>query len=61
MFDGDKKEYKKIVKKYNDYLALYAVFNKGSTAGATPFEEFYWRFSYIIKYDDPGALWQSGY
>ncbi len=61
MFDGEKKEYKKIVKRYNDYLALYAMCNHGSTAGATPFEEFYWRFSYIIKYDDPAALWQSGY
>jgi hypothetical protein len=61
MFDGEKKEYKKIVKRYNDYISLYAMCNQGSTAGATPFEEFYWRFSYIIKYDDPAALWQSGY
>jgi len=61
MFGGEREEYNKIVKRYNDYCKLYALMNNGSTKGVTPFEEFYWRFAYIIKYDDPSALWQSGY
>ena len=50
-----------IIEKYNGYLELYALFNNGSTEGATPFAEFYWRFSYYIKYEDEFALSQSGY
>ena len=61
MFDVSNKELNKIKKKYIDYIELYKFCNNGSTDGITNFEEFYWRFSYLLKYDDPKALWQSGY
>ncbi len=44
-FDG-------ILKKYKEYIEIYKVFNNGSVEGATPFGEFYWRFSYYVKYQD---------
>lgn len=61
MFATSREAMTKIIKKYNGYLELYATFNNGSTEGATPFDEFYWRFSYTIKYEDEFALSQSGY
>ena len=61
MFQGDRKNFLKLVQRYNGYVELYALLNNGSKEGITPFEEFYWRFSYQVKYDDPAALWQSGY
>ena len=61
MFDGDRKEFENVLNKYNEYCALYAQFNNGSTEGVTPFERFYWQYTYVVKYQDPAALWQSGY
>jgi len=56
-----RKHFDGIKKKYDDYLKLYAHFNKGSIEGSCTFEEFYWRFSYHIRYQDELALTRSGY
>ena len=61
MFASQRQVLDGIIEKYNGYLELYAMFNDGSTEGATPFNEFYWRFSYKMKYEDEFALSQSGY
>lgn len=45
-----------ILKKYNDYLDLYRSFNNGSIVGATPFDQFYWDYTYYSKFSLP----QSG-
>lgn len=61
MFQTNRVQLDIYLKKYHDYLDLYASFNNGSTEGSATFEEFYWRLSYINKYDDEFALAQSGY
>jgi hypothetical protein len=61
VFEVSNKELNKIKQKYIDYIQLYKFCNGGSDEGVTDFEQFYWRMSHLIKYDDPKALWQSGY
>lgn len=53
MYDTNRENFEKLLKKYQDYLQLYATFNNGSIEGATPFQVFYWRFTYHIRYEDP--------
>lgn len=53
MYDTNRENFDKLRKKYVEYLQLYATFNNGSIEGATPFQEFYWRFTYFIRYEDP--------
>jgi len=50
-----------ILKKYLEYVKLYAAFNNGSLEGLTPFHDFYWRFTYITRYSNPQAIARSGY
>ena len=61
MFESSRNVFDSIVRKYNDYVDLYVFFNNGSAEGVTPFDEFYWRFSYNVKYEDPSASARSGY
>ncbi len=53
MYDTNRENFDKLLKKYYEYLQLYKVFNNGSIKGATSFEAFYWRFTYSIRYEDP--------
>lgn len=39
-----------IVKKYNEYVALYRSINNGSNEGITPFAHFYWHYIYFSRY-----------
>ncbi len=39
-----------IEQKYKEYIALYRTVNNGSIAGLTPFDEFYWHYTYYHKY-----------
>ena len=50
-----------IVKNYYEYLMLYKMLNHGSLEGCTPFEQFYWRFTYEVKYDEPERILTIGY
>lgn len=52
-YETNRENFDKIVKKYKDYVALYKYFNNGSVKGITPFEVFYWRFTYLMRYEDP--------
>ena len=53
--------FNQIVKNYKEYLELYSFLNNGSKKGATPFDEFYWRFTYYVKYDEPERILTIGY
>lgn len=61
LYESQRKNLDKFQKKYNEYVDLYKFFNGGSTLGVTTFEEFYWRMSYIMKYEDAGSMARSGY
>jgi hypothetical protein len=41
-----------LVKRYNAYCDLYKLLNNGSLEGVTGFDDFYWRMTYISKYQD---------
>jgi hypothetical protein len=47
-----------ILKKYKDYLDLYKSINNGSIVGATPFDQFYWDYTYYSKFSSPRASGQ---
>lgn len=51
-----RKNLQKLIKKYTEYLKLYKDLNNGSIKGCTPFNVFYWRFTYYIKYEDPSRI-----
>ena len=53
--------FEKILKKYNDYVKLYVFISGGSREGITPFDEFYWRFSYYQKYEEGAKVGSFGY
>lgn len=48
--------YKNLQKKYDAYVDLYKFLNNGSTVGVTTFADFYWRFTYNVKYEDPSTV-----
>ena len=50
-----------IMKKYNEYLELYKQFNDGSLAGATTFDDFYMRYTYLYRYADASKVGRPGY
>lgn len=52
-YETNRENYDRIVKKYKEYVALYKKFNHGSAKGCTPFTVFYWRFTFLMKYEDP--------
>jgi hypothetical protein len=50
-----------IEKKYKEYIALYKMVNNGSVQGITPFDEFYWHYTYYSKYTNGRAAETRGY
>ncbi len=52
LYDSSRVQFNKITEAYKSYIALYKLFNKGSVEGATPFNEFYWRMTYLVRYGD---------
>ncbi len=44
-YEQRRENFNKILESYLDYVALYKLFNKGSTKGVTPFNIFYWRMT----------------
>jgi hypothetical protein len=61
MMESSREHFEKLEKKYLDYLNLYMFFNQGSAEGATTFDDFYWRFTYEVRYEDPLAVAMGGY
>jgi hypothetical protein len=49
-FTARRVEFVKLTRKYLDYVNLYKQLNNGSSAGATPFHEFYWHMTYYSRY-----------
>jgi hypothetical protein len=50
-----------IEKKYKEYIALYKLINNGSIEGITPFDEFYWNYTYYSKYSGGKVADTRGY
>lgn len=51
-YEVNRENFNKIVKSYREYVELYRLINGGSLEGATPFTDFYWRYSFFVKYQD---------
>ena len=60
-FDAHRENFNIIVESYLNYVALYKLINNGSIDGVTPFDQFYWRFTYYQKYQDPERISALGY
>ncbi len=60
-YENRRDYFEKIARNYRQYLKLYAYFNNGSYEGATPFDIFYRRFTYFVRYEDPTRVSTSGY
>jgi hypothetical protein len=59
--EANNSAYARIKRRYEEYLKLYRALGDGSTEGATPFDEFYWRFIYYTQYADLSKFARSGY
>lgn len=51
MYESSRNNFNKLLESYNNYVALYKLFNNGSSKGATPFGVFYMRFTYYVRYE----------
>lgn len=60
-YENTRERFNKIVQSYLDYVALYKLCNSGSIQGVTPFDVFYWRFTYYVKYEDTERISAVGY
>ena len=60
-YESRREVFEKILKKYNDYVDLYVKITGGSREGVTPFDEFYWRFTYYQKYEEAAKANSLGY
>jgi hypothetical protein len=61
MMEVTREHFDKLLKKYYDYVELYRFFNNGSLRGVTPFDEFYWRMTYNVKYQDISKIGMGNY
>jgi hypothetical protein len=52
LYSSSRVHFTAITEAYKNYVALYKLFNNGSTKGVTPFGDFYWRMTYYIRYGD---------
>jgi hypothetical protein len=51
-YEVTREHFDRLVKRYHEYVKLYRTLNNGSIEGITSFESFYWRFTYLVKYQD---------
>lgn len=51
-YPTSRNNFNKILDSYMNYVALYKLFNGGSTKGVTSFGTFYWRFTYYVRYEN---------
>lgn len=49
-YDNKRVVFNVILKRYKDYLELYMDINNGSIQGVTPFQDFYWQYTYYSRY-----------
>ena len=50
-YESTRHNFNKLLESYKNYVALYKLFNNGSTRGVTPFGVFYMRFTYYVRYE----------
>lgn len=60
-YTNQRDNFDKLLKKYLEYLELYRQLNNGSTDGASTYDEFYIRFTYLNRYADPTQVQRTGY
>ncbi|NRA65798.1 MAG: hypothetical protein HRU19_15010 [Pseudobacteriovorax sp.] len=60
-FDTQRENFNVILESYLSYVALYKLVNNGSIEGVTPFDKFYWRFTFFVKYQNPERISALGY
>ena len=60
-YTNQRDHFEKLLKKFFEYLELYADFNGGSIEGAATYDEFYLRFTYVSRYSDPTQVKTAGY
>ena len=60
-FEVHREHFDLIVESYLNYVSLYKLVNNGSIKGVTPFDVFYWRFTYFVRYEDPERISAMGY
>lgn len=58
-YNNQREIFEKLLKKYFEYVKLYKEFC-GSTKGVTPFEDFYWRYTYYSHYSNPENMDRRG-
>ena len=59
-YENQRVHFDEVLKKYLDYVELYKLLN-GAVEGVTPFSEYYWRLTYLSKYEDPEMIGSQGY
>lgn len=50
-YGTSRQHFNKVLEAYLNYVALYKLFNNGQITGVTPFNVFYWRMTYYVRYD----------
>ena len=58
-YEQTRVHFAKILDNYLNYVALYKLFNNGKVEGVTPFNVFYWRMTYLVKYQNPDQITRS--
>ena len=56
MMEVTREHFDKLLEKYLEYVELYKFFNNGKIDGVTPFGQFYWRMTFLIKYQDAAKV-----
>lgn len=50
-YGTSRQHFNKVLEAYLNYVALYKLFNNGKVQGVTPFNVFYWRMTYHVRYE----------
>jgi hypothetical protein len=60
-YENTRINFDNIVKRYEEYKALYKLVNNGKLDGLTSFDQFYWRMTYYSRYQDRKNYGTAGY
>ena len=59
-YESSRHQFNKVLDAYLSYVSLYKLFNNGDVKGVTPFNVFYWRMTYLVRYDNSDSLTRPG-
>ena len=51
-YGNSRQHFNKVLDAYLNYVALYKLLNCGKVQGVTPFNVFYWRMTYHVRYEN---------